>query len=546
MADELRSYYEQELSFLRQMGAEFSAQYPKIAARLALEPNRSEDPHVERLIQAFAFLAARIQRKLDDEFPELTDAILSILYPHYLAPLPSFSIAQFVLDPDQGKAAGGHRIDRGTILYSQPVNGTPCRFRTCYPVTLWPLEVASARLQAPDRIDPPRDAASALKLELRCLGSTSFSELRLDKLRFFLNGEGALAYGLYELLFRNLCQVQLRSADGGANAPRVVLPPSCLNAIGFEADEGILPYTPRSFIGYRLLQEYFTYPEKFLFFDLSGLERTAAAGFGKGIDVFFLFDRVPPFEQIPRAETFRLGCAPIINLFSQLAEPIRVDRSRTEYRVIPDIRRQSSTEVYSIDAVSSTSPHHEEPLDFQPFYSFKHTAQQKAQQAFWYSVRKPTPTKADSGTEVYLSVVDLNFRPTLPPADTLTIRTTCTNRDLPGKLPFGQGASVGRGDFQVEVPAPLSRIQCLKKPTETLRPALRRGAHWRLLSHLSLNYLSICEGGREALQEILSFTTSANPPRFSSKSRESPMSEAAASSRDRKACRTTDSVAEWK
>ncbi|MGH7931829.1 MAG: type VI secretion system baseplate subunit TssF [Candidatus Binataceae bacterium] len=500
-ADELLTYYEQELSFLRQMGAEFAAQYPKIAGRLLLDANRCEDPHVERLIQAFALLAARIRHKLDDEFPELTDALLEVLYPHYLAPLPSFSIVQFVLDPDQGKLTGGHLIDRGATLFSQPVGGAPCRFRTGYPVKLWPLEVTAARLDAPDHFNPPTKAAAVIRLELRCLGGVKFSELELDTLRFFLNGEGALVHALYELIFRNACQVQIRTAGAEKGPPPVALAPSCIKPVGFGPDEGLLPYTQRSFIGYRLLQEYFAYPEKFLFFDVSDLKRAVHGGFGTSVELLIFLDRVPRLEQPLSAKTFSLGCAPVINLFQQIAEPIRLDRAQNEYRVIPDVRRQNATEVYCIDSVTSISARLEELIAFQPFYSFKHTADRERQQAFWYATRRPSQRGGDAGTEVYLSLVDLGFRPSLPPVDTLTMRTTCTNRDLPGKLPFGRDG--GRGDFQLEGPAPLTKIQCLKKQTETLRPPLHRSAHWRLLSHLSLNYLSICEGGREALQEIL-------------------------------------------
>lgn len=503
MTDELLAYYEQELSFIRQMGAEFAAQYPKIAARLELEPNRCEDPHVERLIQAFALVAARIRHKLDDDFPELTDALLSVLYPHYLAPLPSFSIAQFVLDPDQSQAAGGHKIERGATLYSQPVDGQRCRFRTCYPVTLWPLELVSARLQPPDRPEAPRDAVSALRLELRCLGGAKFSDLKIDRLRFFLNGEDQLVHGLYELLFTSLLQTQVYPANGKQTAESVVLAPSCVAPAGFGPDESILPYTARSFAGYRVLQEYFAYPEKFLFFELGGLERMARADLGKAVEILFFFDRSPRFEQPVTADTFRLGCAPVINLFGQIAEPIRVDRAQTQYRIIPDIRRQSTTEVYSVDEVTSTSPYREGPIEYQPFYSFKHTVERERQHAFWYATRRPSQAKGDTGTEVYLSLTDLNFRPTLPAAETLTVRVTCTNRDLPAKLPLGQGSTANRGDFHLDGPAPLSKIICLKKPTDTARPPLGRGAHWRLLSHLSLNYLSICEGGRDALREIL-------------------------------------------
>lgn len=499
MADELLTYYERELTFLRQMGAEFAAKYPKIATRLLLEADKCEDPHVERLLQGFAFLAARVHHKLDDEFPEITDALLSVLYPHYLAPIPSMGIVQFVLDPDQGKLTSGHRIERGATLYSQPVGGTPCRFRTCYPVTLWPVEVVAVRLDTPERLGPAPKATAVIRLELRCLGGTTFRELDLKQLHFFLNGESSLVYSLYELLFNNTTQVQIRPTADQKGLQPITLSPRCLRPVGFGPDEGMLPYTPRSFLGYRLLQEYFSFPDKFLFFDLCELDRAAHDGYKDRMEIAIFLDKVPQLEQPITPGTFRLGCTPIINLFEQIAEPIRVSHTETEYRVIADVRRQDATEIYAVESVVSTSPELPEPINFQPFYSFKHASDRERQQAFWYATRRPSPKKGDTGTEVHLSLVDLNFKPTLPAVETLTVHATCTNRDLPGKLPFGGE----RGDFDLEGAAPLSRIRCLTKPTPTIRPPLRRGAQWRLLSHLSLNYLSICEGGREALQEVL-------------------------------------------
>jgi type VI secretion system protein ImpG len=499
MPDDLLTYYERELAFLRQIGAEFATKYPKIASRLLLEADKSEDPHVERLIQAFAFLSARVHHKLDDEFPEVTDALLNVLYPHYLAPIPSMSVVQFVLDSDQGKLTTGHRIQQGATLYSQAVGDMPCRFRTCYPVTLWPVEVTSARFDEPDRVSPHPDAAVVIKLELRCLGGQTFAGLELDRLRLFLHGESPLVYALYELLLNHTCQVQLRPAERQASVKPIVLSSGCLRAVGFGPDEGMLPYTHRSFLGYRLLQEYFAFPEKFLFVDVCELDRAARAGYKDRMEILICLDKAPRLEQPINAGTFRLGCTPIVNLFEQIAEPIRLNHAQAEYRVIPDVRRQSATEVYTIETVSSTSPHLQEPLQVQPFYSFKHASDRERQPAFWYATRRPSPRKDDDGTEVYLSLVDFNFQPTLPAVDTLTVHATCTNRDLPGKLPFGGE----RGDFELEGAAPLSRIRCLKKPSQSVRPPLRRGAQWRLISHLSLNYLSVCEGGREALQEML-------------------------------------------
>jgi type VI secretion system protein ImpG len=499
MADELLTHYERELTFLRQMGAEFAVKYPKIASRLQIEADQCEDPHVERLIQAFAFLAARIHNKIEDEFPEITDALLGVLYPHYLAPIPSMAIAQFVPDPDPGKLTSAHRIEGGAMLYSQPVGGSPCRFRTCYPVTLWPIEVVSAQVDSADRLGASAKAVAAIRIKLRCAGGTTFSELRPDHLRFYLHGEGEAAYSVYELLFNNVCEVQFRASQPNGRVATQRLSPRCLRPVGFSPDEGMLPYTPRSFQGYRVLQEYFALPEKYLFFDLLELDRVVGVGCREELEVLIFLDQMPRLAQAIGPGMFRLACSPIINLFGQIAEPIRVSHALTEYQVIADVRRQDATEVHSIDSVTSTSPYLPESVEFQPFYSFRHAIEREERKAFWYATRRPSPRKGDAGTEVYLSLVDLNFQPTLPPVETLTLHTTCTNRDLPGKLPFGGE----RGDLELEGAAPLSRIRCLTKPTPTVRPPARKRAQWRLISHLSLNYLSVCEGGREALQEIL-------------------------------------------
>lgn len=498
MTDALRPYYEQELSFVRQVGAEFAVKYPKIASRLLLEADKCEDPHVERMIQAFAFLAARIRHKLDDDFPEITDSLLSVLYPHYLAPIPSMAIAQFVVDPDRGKLTQAYRIPRGARLYSQPVAGAPCRFRTAYPVALWPIEVTSARIGPADGLGASAKAVSVIRLGLRAIGTT-ITELGLNELRFFLQGEGHQVYPLYELLFNRVCEVQLRPGPRQKTLPTIPLAPSCIRPVGFAPDDGLLPYSPRSFLGYRLIHEYFAFPEKFLFFDLGELDQAARAGFKEEMEVLLFLDHMPKIAEHISPSLFRLGCAPVVNLFEQIAEPIRVSQTQTEYRVVTDGRRQDAVEVYGIDSVVSTSPDAPEPTVYQPFYSFKHAVDLEQQRAFWYATRRPSDRKGDDGTEVYLSLVNQDFTPTLPPVETLTLHVTCTNRDLPPKLPFG-GA---RGELELEAAAPISKIVCLTKPTPTIRPPLGKGAQWRVISHLSLNYLSIADGGREPLQEIL-------------------------------------------
>lgn len=501
MQEELLPYYDRELGFLRQLGAEFAEKYPAVAARLLLQDGESEDPHVERLLQGFAFLAARIHRKLDDELPEVTDALLNVLYPHLLAPVPSMSIAQFVVEPEQAKQKTGYAIERGSALASPTVDGMPCRFRTCYPVTLWPLEVAAASVESPDRFPLAPSAASVIRLEMRCVGGAQLGELALSKLRFHLDGESSVTFPLYELLCSRCVGIEVRRLTDPDPAARIRLGPESLTPVGFADDEGMLPYGARSFPGYRLLQEYFSLPEKFLFVDVQGLEKVRGPALADGFQLLIYLDRTPRLEQPISASTFRLGCTPIVNLFSHVAEPIRLSHQQLEYRVMPDFRYQTGMEVYSVDTVKSTSPIPDEVVTIEPFYSLRHGQPDGSRAAYWYASRRPSQRKGDSGTDVFLSIVDLGFDPTLPAVETLTIHTTCSNRDLPAKLPFG-GAQ-DRSDFELEGAAPVSRIRCLRKPTAAMRSRLRRGAQWKLISHLALNYLSVVEGGREALQEIL-------------------------------------------
>jgi type VI secretion system protein ImpG len=519
MRDDLRGYYERELIFLRQMGAEFAEKYPKIAARLLLEAERCEDPHVERLIEAFAFLAGRVRLKVDDEFPEITESFLNVLYPHYLAPIPSMAIVQF--GAKAGTLTTGYTVPRGTGLYSQPIKETPVRFRTGYPVTLWPIEVKSATLQSLDPVDTRGKWREAvLKLKLSCLNDTALATLQADdkqrpieSLRFYLNGDPQLIYPLYELLFNHTTRVELRPGAAGVTkrtqdlrglkASPVIMPASALGQVGLEADESLLEYSARSFWCYGLLSEYFSFPEKFLFFDVSGLDLAAKAGFGARFEIHIFLKDVTPPPGTPSAETFQLGCAPVINLFKTAAEPIRLTGVQHEYHLIPDVRRQSALEVYSVDSVVADDPQQGRSREFQPFYSFRHAYERETDRTFWYASRRPSLRPEDPGTEVYLTLVDLGFNPHVPANSVLTVHATCTNRDLPERLPFGGK----EGTLEVEGAAPVSRVGFLTKPTPTLRPPMRRGAQWRLISHLTLNHLSLVNNGRggspDALQEIL-------------------------------------------
>ena len=525
MRDELLGYYERELVFLRRMGAEFARRYPKIAARLHLDEDKVEDPHVERMIEAFAYLTARVGLKIDDELPEVTESFLNVLYPHYLAPIPSMAVVQFSYGTPNDKLSAGQRLERGSRLNSRPVDGTPCRFRTVYDVDLLPIEIESAALESP----APKDARgilseSSIRLGMRCFGNANLHEFTVgetakppEKMRFYIDGEPQLVFPLYELIFNNATTVEIRAKEvpiGNKTLKTmtnlqlklpdpIILPArDVIKQVGFDPDDAMLPYTKRSFAGYRLLTEYFSFPYKYLFFDLYGIDQAVAKKFGSHFEILIhLRDITPPVAPISK-ETFRLGCSPIINLFSKLSDPIYLNQQKFEYQVIPDVHRQSATEIYSINEVITTDPRSNQTREFSPFYSMKHAYGEQLEKSFWYAVRRPSQRPNDDGTEIFMSLVDIKFDPLVPAVEVLNVKATCTNRDLPAKLPFGGK----EGDFEVEGTAVLSRVRCLTKPTQTIRPPQRKSAQWRLISHLNLNYISLVKsdnGIPEALQEIL-------------------------------------------
>ncbi len=506
MSDELLPYYNRELAFIRKMGAEFAAAHPKIAGRLRLDQDSAKDPHVDRMIEAFAYLNARTRHKLEDEFPEVSESLLSVLYPHYLAPIPSCSIVQFALDRQQGELSSGYHIRRGSSVETDPIDGQPCRFRTAYDATLWPIKLTAADFRGRPFTAPrtafAEDAHGVVRLQLECFSEKmTFHKLKLNTLRFFLKGQSQFIYNVYELLMNDVVGVAL--ANPGTDTRPVVLPADCLRSVGFGADETLLDYPPQSFRGYALLSEYFALPEKYLFVDIQIPPDKLSTIQGK-LDVFLYADRhSTDLEKNITAETFQLGCTPVVNLFPQRAEPIQLSHKDSEYRVIADARRPLAHEVYSIDRVVATSTSGKR-AEYLPFYSVKHGRDAAQQRNYWHASRRAAGYaggQVDRGTEVFLSLVDLDFRVSSTTNWTLDIETTCLNRDLPARLPFGGG----QPRLQLTTGAPVSKVSCLLAPTPTRRPALRHGTLWRLISHLSLNHLSLAdyENGADALREIL-------------------------------------------
>jgi type VI secretion system protein ImpG len=510
MTARLESEYENELAAIRHLAKDFAREHPAVASHLILsdETGLSQDPHVERLIEAFAFLTARLQVKIKDEFPELVEALLGTLYPHYLAPIPSMAIAQLHLDAAQGSLTTGPIIPRGTELFSREIGGMPCRFRTTAPVTVWPVQVVRARYQSSPfgtEITPPpeaRDAEAALRIELRGAGSAPLTKLGISALRFFLSGDQPTTHQLYELLFNHVTGVQVRLPQVAPAKGTASLPGSALRSVGFEEDEGMLPYSPRSFPGYRLVTEYFAFPQKFLFCDVTGLECMNPMPPQQEVELILFLNRAAPqLESRVATDTFRLGCAPIVNLFTTLAEPIRLTRTKTQYLLVPDARRPRAMEVYSVDEVESIHPDTKEVIRYQPFYAFHDKSDVTGDDAFWHHHRQPSPSVADPGTDVFLVMVNSHFQPTTPATEVVSVRTTCTNRNLPADVQKTGGVD---WQFQLAGQSPVRRVTTPVDPTATLRlPG--HTSRWRLLSHLSLNHLSLTGGvdGAAALREVL-------------------------------------------
>jgi type VI secretion system protein ImpG len=510
MRDELLEYYERELTYLRRLGAEFGQRYPKVASGLLLEPNRSDDPHVERLLEGFAFLAARVHLKLDDEFPRITEALLGTVYPEFTRPIPAMSLVQFELDPEKGKLTTGYNVPKDTLLYSRSVNGVACRFRTCYDTMLWPVQVTEAAWVSPHQLNPPvrgTDAIAALRIVLRGAPDLTFAQLSMDSLRVYLNAETNVAAALYELLCNNCTQIQLRDIGSGRAAARdpVHLPASALRPVGFELDEGVLPVPRQSFVGYRLLTEYFTFPEKCFFLDLTGLRSAASAGFGNTMEIVFLIssfergERRSQLEGAVSAGTFRLGCTPIINLFPRTSEPILLTQRRPEYQVVADARRRSSVGIYSVEDVTAGTAKRSSAVRFEPMYSLRHSQTSAGEMHFWHASRRPRGWRMDDGSDVFLSFVDGDACASHPDLDAVTTRLLCFNENLPSRLSIGDP----QGDFEMPGGGPVRRVIGLVNPTAVVEPPSGQPVLWKLVSLLSLNFVSLVEAGPQGLQELL-------------------------------------------
>jgi type VI secretion system protein ImpG len=523
MDPRLLRYYEAELGHLSEMGAEFAQQFPKIAARLGINGTKVADPYVERLIDGAAFLAARVQLKLDSEFPRFTQSLLEIVYPHYLAPTPSMLIAQLHPDRnDPGLASGARTVPRGTTLHSigGPDDATACEFRTAHDVTLWPLEVVSASYfsYAPDlplnTLPIAQRIKGGLRIRLKTTAGLNFAQTKIDRLCFYLAKRDDVANKLLELCLATGLGVLVRPM-GARPSDITLLPASAIRPVGFSDEEALLPASLRSFQGYRLLQEYFTLPQRYRFIEIAGLAPSVSRVVNNEIELVILVGRGDPsLESLVDAEYLQLFCTPAINLFEKpRMDRIHVNDSSFEFHVVADRTRPLDFEIYQVTDVVGHGAADDTEQRFLPFYSAQSLDAEHPQTAYFTTRREPRvippdqrrrgPRSSYIGSEVFLSLVDSTEAPYSADLRQLSIQALCTNRDVVLQMPMG----LGQSDFTLNIAAPVTSVRVIGNPSRPYSALADRAIAWRAISHLSLNYLSLVDAtgpqGAVALRDLL-------------------------------------------
>ena len=523
MNPHLLRYYNRELQHVREMGGEFAREYPKIAGRLGLEGFECADPYVERLLEGFAFLAARVQLKLDAQHPVFTQHLLEMIYPHYLAPIPSMAVVQLQPDLKESGLLTGYTVARHTALHSQTAKDdrTACEYRTAHDVTLWPLELTEAKyFETPAALAAAgvglpagKTVRAGLRLKFQVSAGAQVNMLALDNLPVFIAGADELPKRLYEQILGNAVGfvVQAKGASGQINRH---IDASHIRPKGFEEDEALIPYSGRSFSGYRLLQEYFACPARFLFAEFTDLKSALAHAQGNTFEIVVLFDRsVAILHNAVDASNFRLFCTPAINLFPRRADRIHLQQGKTEYHILADRTRPMDFEIHSIGNVEGFGDKQEPEQRFLPFYGCDERTWHSQHSAYYTIRREPRLLSSRQkrqgarssyiGNEMFIALVDSNEAPYSTELRQVGMQLMCTNRDLPLQMPVGKSKT----DFTLETGAPVDAIRCVAGPTKPRASVAIGETAWRLLSHLQLNYVSLLENnsgeGAAALREML-------------------------------------------
>lgn len=526
MDPRLLEYYERELRYIREIGGEFASQFPKIAGRLGIDSFECADPYVERLLEAFAFLAARVQLKVDSQFPQLTQYLLESIYPHYLAPTPSMAVVKLIPNLREGSLSGGFVVPRGTALRGHlgKKQITACEYRTAHEVTLWPLEIVKAEYAVSGaelsdvKVKGAKSTKAKLTLHLRTTAGLTFSQLALQSIPLFICGNDEIAVRIYEQLVSSATALLARPKERPSPWSQVIDEEDFIRPLGFDDDQALLPYGPRSFQGYRLLHEYFAFSSRFLFVEFRHLAPVVTRCTGSDLELIVLFDKVDmPLEGLIDASRFALFCSPIINLFPRKADRIQLSDMQHEYHVVPDRTRPMDLEVHTVAKVVGTGSHAESEQEFRPLYASDEYRDLKNQTAYYAINRKPRVLSSRQrvqgtrtsyiGSEVFLSLVDAEEGPFRTQLKQLAVNLLCTNRDLPLHMVVGQSTT----DFTVQSGAPVEAVRCIAGPTAPRPSFIHSRDHgsvaWRLINHLSLNYLSLTDSddkqGAAGLRELL-------------------------------------------
>lgn len=501
--DNLVRYYQEELDYLRSSSQEFAKHYPKIARRLELTDRESPDPHVERLLESFAFLTARLSRAIDDRFPQTAQALLSVLYPHLINPIPAMAIAKLQLDSSQIAPNKGYHLQKGTNLLAHSIENVQCRFRTVYDLQLWPISIQSVDLVSKDTFIFDATPENHWFLKITVSSKTApLAAMALDDLLVHISCNWAKANLLYEALFSEYTGKIYVTAD----EKTTTISESNLEPVGYNRDEVSIPVPDYSLHYYALFQEYFHFSEKFLFFRVTSLQAAIKKlQPEKQMHILIPIKNAAVFHQTGvDATSFSLNCLPVINLFDRPSDPIRIHHRHLRYRLTPDIRRERTTEVYSIQNVEGIEEKTQKIIQYKPYYGLE--AHNNVNGSFWLSQRVPAELKGMPGTDIYLSFVDRNFQPIKAKDIIATAKITCTNRYLADQL---SADSL----LQPEDKAPVLKISLLNKPASQNYTMLDGESLWMLISQLSSNYLGVLDTnqGLCSLKEFLYLFASRYP-----------------------------------
>ncbi|MGA1272937.1 MAG: type VI secretion system baseplate subunit TssF [Burkholderiaceae bacterium] len=474
-ATTLQSYYLAELTALRELGAEFAQRHPKIAGALDLGPEQSQDPHTERLIEAFAFLTARLQLDLDREFPRIAQSVIDHLCPALLQPTPSMSIARFEWQERLPGATTGLSIPAQTMLAARSQEGVLIRFRTGWETRLLPMTVGALK----------REDDGAVTLCLQTLGQANLEDLDLSQLRFYLHGDWRTLTPLLELLLADTTKVSV-----GTELAQLRALPSPPTLTGLGDNEGILPCPPSAHPAYSLLQEYFAFPHKFHFITLQGIENLGV----KGKTLFIRFHLGPSSSRMAKLseDNFQLSCVPVVNLFQRTTEPILVTDERHEWLVVGDHDQESSTEIHSLVEVSLSQPGADRPNLLSPFGAMG-DFRGDSNQTLWMVRRDQSLRKDITGTDLFISFVDRSQSAVRPPNTTIYAQALCCNRGLAEQVPAQTQCHMETTNLGI-------KATLLLTPSTQKSPPLGGDAAWRLTRLVRLHHGNLL--GPSALEQL--------------------------------------------